>query len=84
MLYIHSHNDITVNWLISACAYSSKRNDSMRLIKDMRLYGTYPRPQTFGHVMDARPARTSASWLDRSSALAFTAAVQDDECWRFV
>ena len=27
-------------WLISACAYSGKRNDSMRLIKDMRLYGT--------------------------------------------
>ena len=27
-------------WLISACAYSGKRNDSMRLIKDMRLYCT--------------------------------------------
>ena len=27
-------------WLISACAYSGKRNDSMRLIKNMRLYGT--------------------------------------------
>ena len=27
-------------WLIKACAYSGKRNDSMRLIKDMRLYGT--------------------------------------------
>ena len=26
-------------WLISACAYSGKRNDSMRLIKDMRLCG---------------------------------------------
>ena len=49
-------------WLISACAYSGKRNDSMHLIKDMCLYG----PQTFGHVMDARPAsaRASASWLD--------------------
>ena len=27
-------------WLISACAYSGKRNDSMRLRKDMCLYGT--------------------------------------------
>ena len=27
-------------WLISACAYSGKRKVSMRLIKDMRLYGT--------------------------------------------
>ena len=27
-------------WLISACAYSGKRNVTMRLIKDMRLYGT--------------------------------------------
>ena len=56
----------------------------MHLIKDMRLYGTKPRPQTFGHVMDVRPARASASWLDRSSALAFTAATQDSQCWRFV
>ena len=45
----------------------------MRLIKDMCLYGTYPRPQTFGHLMDARPAR--ASWLNR---LAFTATSVDD------
>ena len=51
----------------------------MHLIKDMRLYGTKTRPQTFGHVMDARPA--SASWLDLSSTLAFTTAAQDDECW---
>ena len=27
-------------WLISACAYSGKRYVSMRLINDMRLYGT--------------------------------------------
>ena len=55
----------------------------MRLVKDMRLYGTYLRPQTLETcMMDARSA--SASWLDRSSALAFTAAAQDDECWQFV
>ena len=45
----------------------------MHLIKDMCLYGTYPRPQMFEHVMDARPAR--ASWLNR---LAFTATSADD------
>ena len=33
-------NTVDSAWLISACAYSGKRNDSMRLIKDMRLYGT--------------------------------------------
>ena len=42
----------------------------MHLIKDTHLYGTQPRSQMFGHVMDAG-----------SSALAFTAAAQDDECW---
>ena len=29
---------ITVDWLISACAYSNKWKGSMRLIKDMCLY----------------------------------------------
>ena len=54
------------------------------LSKGYGLYGTEPRPQTFGHVMDARPARASANWLDRSSVLVFTAAAQDDQCWLFV
>ena len=60
-------------WSISACAYSGKRNDSMCLIKDVHLYGTQPCSQTFGHMMDAG-----------SSALAFTAAAQDEEYWRLV
>ena len=60
-------------WSISACTYSGKRNDSMHLIKDTHLYGTQLCSQTFGHVMDAG-----------SSALVFTAAAQDDECWWLV
>ena len=52
----------------------------MRLIKDMHLY---TRPQTFGHMMDTRFASGCASWFDPSSALTFTAAAQDDKCWRF-
>ena len=32
----------------------------MRLIKDMRLYGTQPCPQMFGHVMDVRGGQVGA------------------------
>ena len=40
-MYIDGNRCIAyrIIWLISACAYSGKRKDSMRLIKDMRLYG---------------------------------------------
>ena len=42
---VHAHSvammkSYRIIWLISACTYSGKQNDSMRLIKDMRLYGT--------------------------------------------
>ena len=36
-------------------------NDSMRLINDICLYGTSPRPQMWGHVMDGRPASDRSS-----------------------